>query len=272
MIEDWDKAYANAASIGNAQAFIDKWPQEAAEFRGRSNCQLDISYGTRERQVFDLFHPDIPSKGLFVFVHGGYWYRFDKSFWSHLAEGPLALGWTVAMPSYTLAPDVRIPDITREIAHAIVSAAEHVDGPIVLSGHSAGGHLVTRQICSDTNLDHQILSRVQRVISISGVHDLRPITRLELNATIGLDYEEATRESPALMDPIDEGIPLDCIVGGSELPEFIRQTDLMANVWTGLGVNCKSYQIDETHHFNVVENMQNPTGLICRLTDMHQDV
>ncbi len=264
-IKDWDKAYGNAASISDAQSYIDKWPEEARAFRDKIDCQLDISYGDAERQKLDLFHPDTPSKGLFVFVHGGYWYRFDKSYWSQLAAGPLALGWHVAMPSYTLTPAARVSEITVEIGMAISKAAEHIEGPIVLAGHSAGGHLVTRQVCSDTSLSPDRLERIVRIVSISGVHDLRPITRLEINQTIGIDHEEALRESPALQEPVADGVQVDCVVGGAELPEFRRQNALLANVWKGLGAATSCHEIEGTHHFNVIEDMQNPNGLICGL-------
>ena len=47
-----------------------------------------------------------------VFVHGGYWMKFDRSYWSHFSEGLTARGWAVAMPSYTLAPEARIGSMT----------------------------------------------------------------------------------------------------------------------------------------------------------------
>jgi len=266
-IEDWDKAYANAQSIPAAQSFVENWPMEAQTFRGVASCQLDIPYGDGDRHVFDLFHPDDAGKGLFVFVHGGYWYRFDKSFWSQLAAGPLALGWHVAMPSYTLTPQARVSEITAEIANMINLAAQKVEGPIVLAGHSAGGHLVTRQLCADSRLLPDVLKRIQRIISISGVHDLRPIARLEINQTIGLDNNEAQLESPALLRPISDGVCVDCVVGGDELPEFVRQNALLANVWLGLGVRTSCQEIADTHHFNVVDDMKNPDGLICGLAE-----
>ena len=139
-----DDAYANAAHIPGADAYPEKWTTAAAAFRARTLCELDLSYGESPRQRYDLFHPARLSKGLVVFLHGGYWLRFDKSIWSHLAAGPLAHGWTVAMPSYDLCPDVRITDISRQTMAAIATAPARVPGPVRLVGHSAGCHLVAR--------------------------------------------------------------------------------------------------------------------------------
>jgi len=265
-ITDWEHEYNNAGSIEGAQSFIGSWPEIAARFRETAEVETDIPYGKRARNKFDFFKPQSKIKGLFIFVHGGYWVRFDKSFWSQLAAGPLAKGWAVAMPSYTLCPDARISEITQEITQAINLIAARVDGPIILAGHSAGGHLVTRQICQDTKLDSKTLSRIKRVISISGVHDLRPIQRISHNENIKLDDAETMQESPALLKPI-AGIPVECIVGAGELPEFIRQNDLLANIWRGMGVATSICHLEGKHHFNVIDDLENSNGLITGFLD-----
>jgi len=263
-ITDWDREYNNRSSIKNADEMLSSWPEISENFRAAAKCEIDIVYGGAPRNKYDLFMPDDTPKGLFIFVHGGYWIRFDKSTSSHLAAGPLAKGWAVAMPSYSLCPDVEIADITIDVAKAIGAAAERVGGPIVLAGHSAGGHLVTRQICEDTNLSSKTLSRIKRVISISGVHDLRPLQNIEHNALLKLNTEKACAESPALLEP-KKDIPVDCIVGGSELPEFIRQNDLLANIWRGLGVKTSIYHLEGKNHFDVIDDLENPDGLIAGL-------
>lgn len=261
-ISDWSDEYDNVGHIPDAIGFIEKWPKLAQTFRDEANLQINIPYENKERNLFDLFHPIGRAKGQFIFVHGGYWLRFDKSFWSHLAAGPLAKNYAVAMPSYTLCPDAKIPEITKEISASIEAAAERIEGPIILCGHSAGGHLVTRQICEDTSLNDDVLERIVKVISISGVHDLRPILNIVQNETINLNEDEAAKESPALLKP-KLGIPVDCIVGVDERPEFIRQNDLLANIWRGMGVATTTHHVSGKHHFDVVDDLINPDGIIC---------
>ncbi|MDZ7603319.1 MAG: alpha/beta hydrolase, partial [Hoeflea sp.] len=149
-ITDYDDAYANGAYIEGAADYPPRWAALAQDFRdglaASGLARLDLAYGEGPRNRLDLFLPEGDPKGLAVFVHGGYWKAFDKSVWSHLAAGPLAHGFAVAMPGYTLCPDNRIAGIGLEIAAAISLAAEQVAGPIRLTGHSAGGQLVTRMI------------------------------------------------------------------------------------------------------------------------------
>ncbi len=261
-MRDWDDAYANSAHVPGSDKLPALWAERAAAYRAGLNAfRPDIAYGPGERQRLDLVPPRGDSKGLVVFVHGGYWMRFDKSSWTDLAEGARAHGWTVALPSYTLAPAARISDITAEIAAAIATAASLVSGPIRLAGHSAGGHLVMRMLCDDGRLEAPVYSRIAGTLSISGLHDLRPLLKTKMNETLGLTPEEATLESAALCLPRGSS-PVTAWVGGDERPEFVRQAELMANVWTGFDVPTRLVVEPGLNHFSVIEGLRDPSSQI----------
>jgi arylformamidase len=266
-IVDWEDAYANGANIARGDTFPPLWAETARAFReamtGKGKAKLDLAYGERPRNRFDLFLPDSAPKGLVVYVHGGYWVRFDKSSWSHLATGPLAHGYAVAMPSYTLCPHISISGITKEVASAIAEAARMIEGPVFLTGHSAGGHLATRMISATSPLSEDLRRRIRNAVSISGVHDLRPMMRLAINADLRLDEAEAREESPALLRPMDN-VMLTCWVGAGERGEFIRQNALLANVWTGLGAMTAIVEEADRHHFNVVDGLVDPEHALTR--------
>ena len=261
---DWDDEFANMAHIPGSEAFPDRWSANASKYRNKLiNFEENISYGSHTREVMDIFWPKDTPKGLLVFVHGGYWIRLDKSYWSDLAEGARSLGWAVCMPSYVLAPEAKISDITSSIAMAITKSAELVKGPIRLAGHSAGGHLVSRMICDDSPLPPSLLDRLEHVVSISGVHDLRPLLKTRMNVDFQLDMKEARAESPVLHTPI-RPFDLTCWVGGGERPEFIRQSQLFAQMWDGLGAQTRC-TIDGTHdHFSVIEGLKDPQSPLTR--------
>ena len=276
MITDWDDAYANGDHIADASSYPGMWAEQSARFRdtllATQRAELDIAYGTGDREKYDLFLPDGTPKGLVVFVHGGYWKAFDKSSWSHLANGAVAKGWAVCMPSYTLAPDTRLSQITGQIAAAINHAAAHIDGPIHLTGHSAGGHLVSRMVSETSPLLPDTLSRVKNTVSISGLHDLRPLLNTSMNDVLGLDAQEAVMESAALLRP---ALPcsITCWVGADERPEFVRQNDLLANIWTGLGASTRAVHAPDKHHFNVIADLAEPDSDLtaCLLTPINPE-
>jgi len=255
---DWDDAYDNSGHIDGAAQYPPKWTKLAQGFRDETNLggrvELDLAYGDEAREKLDIFHPQGTAKGLAVFAHGGFWRAFDKSSWSHLAAGAVSRGWAVCLPSYTLAPDARISHITRQFARALEFAANRIDGPIRLAGHSAGGHLVSRMVCADAPVQANVSDRIEHVLSISGVHDLRPLLQTTLNETLMLDEAEASSESAVLCRPVDP-CSITCWVGGDERPAFIAQNDLLANIWGGLGANTKSVHVPAKHHFNVIEDL-----------------
>ena len=267
-ISDWDDAYANGPNIPKGELWPQRWEEPAQAYRdalaAEGRARLDIRYGERPRNSFHLFIPASAPKGLVVFVLGGFWLRLHKDLWSHLAAGANARGYAVAMPGYTLCPDVRVSDITREVGAAVAAAAALVDGPIHLTGHSAGGHLATRMVCKDTPLAEPLRARIGNVVSIAGVHDLRPMMRTALNETLKLDAAEAAAESPALLEPLD-GVRLTCWVGAGERSEFIRQSALLANVWKGLGAATLAVEEPDRHHFNVVNGLADAGHPLTRL-------
>ncbi len=256
-IDDWDDAYANGAHIAGAAEFPPRWEAAAAAFRATARGETDLAYGEGERERFDLFLPEGDPRGLAVFIHGGYWMKFDKSTWSHLAAGALARGWAMALPSYPLAPEARVSDMSEAIARFLSAAAARVEGPVALSGHSAGGHLASRMLCADMELDEAVRWRIAQALSISGLHDLRPLMNTAMNETLALDEDEARAESPALLRPV-EGARLTAWVGADERPEFLRQAALIANIWTGLGADTRHVEAPGRHHFDVIAGLTDP--------------
>lgn len=246
-----DDAYANAAYIPGGADYPVKWTQQAAAFRSTARCELDLDYGESDRQRFDLFHPDRLARGAVIFVHGGYWLRFDKSFWSHLAAGPLALGWAVAMPSYDLCPKVGIPQIGDQIARAIEVISRRVPGPIRLVGHSAGGQLVARAMAPRNGALWQ--QRVASVVPVSPVANLAPLMQTSMNADLGITPAIAQSDSPVHLPPPPCAATI--WVGGAERPAFIDQATALAHVWA-----CPLTIAENHHHFNVIEDLALPTS------------
>ncbi len=255
-----DDAYANVPYIPGGAQYPARWTVAAEAFRarltGERRAEPGIAYGESARQAMDLFHPEGDARGLCVFVHGGYWLRFDRSYWSHLAAGPLARGWAVAMPSYDLCPKVSIADITRQVARAVTVAAARVGGPVALAGHSAGGHLVARMAVPGV-LPGDLAARLSHVMPISPVADLRPLLQTSMNADFGLDMAAAEAESPVLMRPLP--VPVTVWVGAGERPVFLDQARWLAEAW-----GADHEVAAGRHHFDVIEALGDPESRMVR--------
>lgn len=245
-----DDAYANAPYIPDANSYLERWPAAAAAFRASlgGRAETDVSYGPSARQAFDLFRSAAIARGTLVFVHGGYWLRFGKGDWSHLAAGAQEHGWNAAHLGYDLCPEVRISDITRQIAAGVTTVAARTEGPISLAGHSAGGHLVSR-ILAPSLLSPEVRDRIVAVAPISPVADLRPLLETSMNADFKMTLADAEAESPVLQPPPD--VPVHLWVGADERPAFIAQCDALAQAW---GVS--QTVAPGKHHFDIIEALE----------------
>jgi arylformamidase len=252
---DPNVAYNNVSFIPGGDQYAAKWSEKAAAFRAScgDNVLPDLDYGKGPRQKFDLFLPTSRPKGLLVFIHGGYWIRFGRENWSHLAAGTLANGWACSMPSYGLAPDFTISEMTVEILASIKEASTKVSGPVVVAGHSAGGHLAARMACTD------VPSGVVRSIPISPLVELAPLMETDMQQKLRLTAAECRTESPArLAKQVDCGVHV--FVGGNERPAFLWHARHLSESWA-----CPWTVLPGKHHFDVIDDLTDAKSAMMRI-------
>jgi len=256
-----DAAYNNGAAVGipKREAYIADWSKRSAAFLAKANAKLDMRYGDTPRQTLDFFAAAKRGGPTLMFIHGGYWQGGDKEIYRFLAEGPIGRGINVAFIEYTLAPAIRMDGIVAEIARGVDWLVAHLGefgaatNGIVVSGHSAGGHLTA------TTLGRP---GVLAALPISGLFDLEPIRLCYLNDKLALDEAEAKRNSPILHLPARKP-PMVVAVGGGELPELIRQSKDYAEA-----SGARYLPLAGHDHFSILEEMARPDGkLLAALTD-----
>ncbi|MDZ7905711.1 MAG: alpha/beta hydrolase [Cypionkella sp.] len=254
-----DRAYANGDFIDGAADFPPRWAAKAAMFRAQlgPRARLDLPFGSGERLRLDLFLPETSPRGLMMFIHGGYWLAFGRRDWSHLAAGALARGYACAMPSYTLAPQARIAQITAEMEEALNAAAHLVAGPITVTGHSAGGHLAAR--LANAGMGGDAGARIATCVPISPVAELAPLMDTTMNTDLRLDAPECARESPARL-PLRAGINAHIWVGAQERPAFVWQARTLSEEWA-----CPWTPAPLRHHFDVIDDLENPASALMTL-------
>ena len=187
-----DAAYNNSDAVKNSAQLNEARIALSAEFRRKHPEHLDLKYGPRERNTWDLFPAKDPNAPCFVFIHGGYWQRNRAAEFASLIGGIYAHGWSAALPGYTLAPDASLTEIVAEIHAALdwlaANGARHgIAGKVILSVWSAGGHLTAQ--C----LGHP---RVSAGLAVSGVFELGPIRDTYLNEKLKLREDELAKLSP----------------------------------------------------------------------------
>jgi arylformamidase len=253
-----DAAYNNIAAVADSTALNAAREADSATFRAAHPEHLNLRYGPRERNTWDLFPAADPRAPCLVFIHGGYWQRNSAHQFANLIAGPYAHGWAAALPGYTLAPDASLTEITAEINTALDWLARHgpahgIAGPVVLSGWSAGGHLTA--MC----LGHL---RVSAGLAISGLFELGPIRDTELNDRLRLRDEEIVALSPMRLPVVPK--PLAIAYGTAELPPLVSNSrDLHAHRAAAHAPGVL-IPVPGANHFTIVHELCDADGLLTQ--------
>ena len=218
--------------------------------------KIDLRYGGEPRQRLDFFACGTPGAPTLAYIHGGYWQLNDKEPYAFFGETLLPAGFNLALLEYTLAPAARMDQIVAEVRAAVAWVIDHAaelggdPRRVFVAGHSAGGHL-TAAAMSD--------ARVAGGLAISGIYDLEPIRLNYLNDKLGLDADEAARNSPILHLP-SAAAPLVVSVGLDELPELIRQSEEYWAAWHGKGLPGQYVPLPGHEHFPSWKSWRGPRG------------
>ena len=247
---------------------VAQWQDEAASFRRIAKADFDLAYGARPRNRVDVFWPGEDAGAVALFIHGGYWRSFDKSYFSHIARELNSRGVTVAIPSYSLCPEVRIGDIIEEMRQLVIYLRNKIRRRIFVFGHSAGGHLAAAMLATKWELFGHPNDLIPAAISISGIFDLRPLLGTSMNQDIRMDEGTARVWSPLLW-PSPAGRSFQAWVGEKESDEFIRQSQSIVASWCGAGVHTTFAEIAGQDHFSVLGSLADAEGdFPTRLADM----
>jgi arylformamidase len=269
---DWlGQQYNNRARVPDHATYFERWAKASAWVRQGVPCTLDVPFGTGPNETLDVFHTDRPNAPVMVFIHGGYWRSLDKSDHSFVAPAFTTEGALVVVPNYALCPAVTMEDIALQTARALEfvwrHAAQWGGDPqrITVVGHSAGGHLAAmaascrwKQVAEDLpgNL-------VGGALSVSGLFDLEPMRHTPfLQTDLRLTPQSVARLSPAFF-PRPKA-RFFATVGALESEEFIRQNQLIRDVWGPTAVPvCET--VPGYHHFSILESLVDPGGRLNQL-------
>jgi arylformamidase len=264
---DYEVEYNNRARVPEHPSLIAGWVRDAAAYREKRPPRV-ISYGPGPRNTIDFFAGG-DNGPIVVFIHGGYWQAFDGSFFSHLAGGLNAHGIDVALPSYDLCPAVTIDRIIQQMRAATRELAR-LGRPLVISGHSAGGHLAACMLATDWPALDASLPRdlVRAVYSISGLFDFGPMLKTYVNDAMRLDEATARDASPLFWSAPRLG-SLDAVVGANESAEYYRQSRSIVEVWGAAGLATRFAAVPDTNHFTVIAPLADPDSpMVARLREL----
>jgi arylformamidase len=272
-----DRMYNNRALVPDHPAYFQAWTAASAAARAALPCRLDLAYGGAAGETLDVFPAPAPHAPVLVFIHGGYWRSLDKSEHSFIVPPFHRQGACVVVVNYALCPGtpeapVRVADIAQQVVRALEwtwrRVAQYGGDPqrITVAGHSAGGQLAAMLLGIDWPSVAPDLpgGLVRNALSISGLHDLRPLQHAPFIASVlGLNDADAGRLSPALQPAPAHGA-LYAVAGAHESAEFQRQNALIREAWGPAAVPVCEL-LAGLNHFSVVDALADPAHRLHRL-------
>ena len=164
----------------------------------------------------------------------------------------------MAIPSYDLCPQVSIDDIITQMRMAARALAP-LSRRLVVSGHSAGGHLAACLMATDWRSVDAALPQdlVKAAYAISGLFDLGPLVKTSINNALGLDEAAARRASPLFWPAPSHG-SLDAVVGGDESAEYHRQSRMIVDAWGHAGIETRFAEVPGANHFTAIAPLADP--------------
>jgi arylformamidase len=262
---DYEAEYNNRKRVPEHVGINERWSMLATAYRLAGETRLNLPYGSRERQRYDLFHATDRDAPLIVYIHGGYWQRGDRKDYSFVARELNANGITVAIPSYSLCPAVSVMGIGDEIQLCLAALWKHTKKHPTVIGHSAGGHLAAEMLARDwIGFAGVPTDLVRAGYAISGVFDLAPLIGTSLNEALSLTAGTARAASPLFRPPPPKGRRFVAAVGGDESEEFLRQSREIAENWSRVGVDARCEVVTGTNHFTIVDELITPGSVTLR--------
>jgi arylformamidase len=267
---NYDLLYNPRLTVSGYEQVFERWDRDSERARARLECYLDVPYGASGTETLDLFRARGKSRGLLMFIHGGYWRSLDKKRFSFVAPPLVEAGVTVAVVNYALCPAVSVADIVMQMVQACAWLHRNganfgaPAGRLGVYGHSAGGHLAAMMLACDWPKYAPDLPRkvVLGAVSISGLYDLTEIVKVpSINGDVRLTERTAVKVSPAFLPPATDA-PFTTAVGADENEGFHIQNRLIAKKWAG--VHRADISSTGKNHFTVLDDLGDPASRLFK--------
>lgn len=269
---DYEAEYNNRKLVPESAEIQARWLVASEQARATLNGELDIAYGTTERQQYDLFltarrGTQVP---LVAYIHGGVWQGGDRRAYTFVAPELVARGIDVAIPSYTLCPEATVEQIYDEIRTFLRALWAKMGRRPLLVGHSVGGTMAGAMLATDWSEHADVPDDLVRAAyCISGVFEVEPYVHTSYNVAVKLTAEQARAVSPALWRAPAKDRVLVAAVGGAESQEFVRQSLDVAARWSATGVKAECVIVPGANHFTVLDELtRTDSAMLARVAGL----
>jgi arylformamidase len=251
-LEQLNDQYNTRLQVPDFANYFDRWEKLSRQTAQLNTILKDIPFGAHPEERLDIFPSTIHHSKTLVFIHGGYWHLLDKAMFHFLAGHFLNYNVTTVLLNYPLAPQSSINEIVASCRKALRWLHDNITrfngdpAELFLLGHSAGGHLASMLLVEEE------AKFLRAMISLSGLFRLEPVMLTYLNDSIGMDRENAIKNSPVFLSPAND-CPLLLVTGTEETDEFKDQSEELYDCWKSKCSNIEILKVPRKNHYSILD-------------------
>lgn len=254
------------------------WSQETSKKGFEVDVKTDVAYRDDKqadpiKHKLDIYTPkgqkDFP---VLMFVHGGSWKSGNKSLYASLGATFAKQGIGTVIINYRLSggkDGIKHPEHIKDVAsafawvHANIGKYGGKNDRIFISGHSAGGHLVSLLATDEKYLKEHKLAKsdIRGVMAISGVYEIIPNIRI-FDDQFGTDEAVCKAASP-INNVSAKHPPFLVIYADSDFPTIDKTSEAFCKKLCDCKCEAKTLKATERNHFSIIIQLALNADDVC---------
>ena len=267
-----DDAYDQSVHAPNREQIRGRYATNSEATRRRLGSPRRFAYGPTAIEGLDVYVTNRPNAPINIFIHGGAWreglardYAFPAEVFVQAGAHYVVLDFINVVESQgDLMP--MADQVRRGVAWVYRNARTFGGDPnrLFVSGHSSGGHLAGVVLVTDWQKEFTLPPDIVKGgLCCSGMFDLKPV-RLSARSSYVRFTDEVEQELSSQRHLDKLRCPVVLAHGTLETPEFQRQTRDFAAAVKAAGKPVQLLVGEGYNHFEILETLGNPYGLLGR--------
>jgi arylformamidase len=269
--KELDDAYDQSVYAPNQPQLARRRDVNSAAALARLGPPQRFRYGPTAIEGLDVYRTSAPDAPVSIFVHGGAWRQGAAGNFTYLAEPFVQAGAHCVILDFTNVDQAggdllpMVEQVRRAIGWVYRNARSFGGDParLYLTSHSSGAHLGGCVVTHDWSRDGLPSDLLKGALLACGMYDLAPVRLSKRSKYVA--FTDAMEQALSAQRHLDKlATPLIVAYGTCETPEFQRQARDFFAALLKAGKPAELVVGDGYNHFEMLETLANPFGLLGR--------
>lgn len=268
--EALDRAYDQRVWAPNREQVIGRYTLASDAGRTRIGPPRTFTYGPTPIETLDVYVTERPNAPVMILLHGGAWRSGRAKDYAFAAEMFVKAGAHHVVPDFATVMEVGLDGMVAQARRAVAWVRTHAGtfggnpDRLYLAGHSSGAHLAGNVLVTDWAREFgRPADVVKGGLCSSGLYDLKAVRLSARSSYVPFD-DRVEHDYSSQRHLARLACPVILAHGDCESPEFQRQARDFAEAVTQVGKLERRIVGQGYNHFELIETLANPYGLLGR--------